>query len=247
MNSSRNMLFAALAGSLLLSGACTDDSADSAILILQNQIPGEGCAISTAQTTDAYLAGQIDTRSTVGYLFNPIIKNYSVSSANASKTQRMVFLEGVDVEIDFQDSALFSDAEISALDADGVTRYSIPLTGIIEPDGGVLALSFEVVPTEVLEFIASKTSANTLIYARVAAYGKMSSGDIRTQTFSYPITVCTDCSTRDVGLCTGLPEGFVAAKANSCNAFQDGVTDCCGDGLGGLVCPAVRAEPTPTM
>jgi hypothetical protein len=85
-------------------------------------------------------------------------------------------------------------------------------------------------------------SFRTEVIADVVVFGDMSGKEITSQEFQFPVTICNDCVTNEVGPCP-LPVGTVPRAGNACNPFQDGTADCCRMGApsNALECPATVA------
>jgi hypothetical protein len=60
-------------------------------------------------------------------------------------------------------------------------------------------------------------------------FGDLQGDEIEGDPFNYPVTVCNDCVINMLSPTCPLPIGTVVRAGNPCNAFQDGVVDCCGD------------------
>jgi hypothetical protein len=224
-------------------GCTTADALDHSLLILQNQAPGAQCTVSTSRTSTVLGRGFIDARSQRGYLFTPLVQNFAVTGDNIEDTQRIAFIEGAEVDLGLDDT--LDSGQASALDAQGVVHFSELFSVPVFPDGGVAALSFTVVPAEVLaalgEALPDGSQEFSTIDAAVTIFGTMGGGDFESQVFHYQIDVCDGCAVFDNGLCELLAPDFVANQGGNCNPLQDppGVVDCCTNDLGLLQCPAV--------
>jgi hypothetical protein len=219
------------------SAACTD--ADETLLILQNQLPGEGCQIPSARTADFVPRGLIDTRGSIGYRFTPVVQSFAEVTSGTSRQQRIIVIEGANVDLSFQ-----QDANGNSV-GDGLpaafTSFSLGFSGTIEP-GGTAAFNFTILPFEVLEHLAPLLSPDgrqaTQVRAEVSMFGTMSGGRVRSDPFLYWIDVCNGCLVNSVGSCATLPEDFEGELGGACNPTQDTArVDCC-DAGGALVCPA---------
>jgi hypothetical protein len=225
------------AGSLALGTGCVDDSADGSLVILNNQVPGDGCVISGSATGTFIPAGVIDTFADFGYVFTPVVQNFSSTEISGTDPQRRVFVEGANVDIHFETTNVFDDAELAMFEDEGLTRFRVPFSGSIAPNEGTAGFAFEALPKELLDAIREKTDGRVLTILDIQIVGKQGGGTVKSQVFHYPVTVCTGCLVRDVGACSGLPEGFIAAQGGACNPAQDAIVDCC-EASGSRICPA---------
>ena len=240
----RQVVLSGITAGIIAVAGCVSADSESRILILQNQDTGAGgaCTLSTQPTTTFIAAGIIDTASASGYVFNPVIENFSTVPSNINQTQRFFFIEGADVTIDIGNDSdglpVLTDEERAALPT-GTLTFRRSFTGVVEPSGGTAAVSIVVLPKEVLDLIAAKTPVPVELTVDVQVFGSMAGSDASTQIFTYPITVCTDCIKVDAGPCAALPSGFEARPGGGCNVFQDMRLDCCTSATGAEVCPAV--------
>jgi hypothetical protein len=225
-----SILFAAL----LLATGCVS-SGDETVVILQDQAPQDGCIVAST-VGDAYLgSGLIDTASTQGYVFTPIAENFATASADDDH-RHIAFVTGADVDISFADDTLTSKYA-----KDGVTRFEVPYAAMIAA-GGTASMAFEIVPHSLINQLAAELSSPTdrvLLLVDVQLVGTLNNGDFNSQTFRFPVEVCSGCLAASVGACNTLPTTFVPANAGgACNPLQDAPVDCCSAGSN-LVCPAV--------
>jgi len=209
---------------------CVGENADSTVVILQNQRPGEDCVIPATLGESYVSSGRIDDESRRGYVLTPVAQN-NATSVEGQETQRMAFVEGARIDLHFPDQAL----EDSLAGRDD-TRFEVPFAMRIDPDGGTASVGFEALPTSVID----QLSDGELVYIDVKLFGNIGGGDFESQTWRYPVEVCDDCIVFDFGPCSSLPTTFVPTNTgNACNPYQDDFVDCCRDPAGGLVCPAV--------
>jgi hypothetical protein len=241
-------LFVVAAG--LIMAACVDNG-DSTVVILQNQVPGEACTVSGSETDTFISAGVIDARSTSGYVFTPLVKNFATAEAGQERL-RIAFVEGARVEITFlQDPDLFTETQLTAFREAGLTRFEVPMTGPIDPEG-TSSFVFEIVPPELLAQIAEKLPftdngfdrTSTLLQVAIRLVGSLGDDSFESQLYRYPVDVCVDCLINDLGACNALATSFVPTNTGgACNTAQDYTVDCCSDDTG-LVCPAVGTMPS---
>jgi hypothetical protein len=226
----------AIGASCALTGACADGG--ETLLILQNQRPGdEECIVPAARTAEFVQRGIIDTRGSIGYLFTPVVQSFAEVGPSSSRQQRIVVVEGANVDLTLQDGALPEGADINPV----LTSFSQPFSGTIEP-GGTASFIFTIVPIELIKAIEPQLDGGRIsaqVRADVSIFGKMGGGSVRSETFVYWVDVCDGCLVSSVGSCAALPADYEpVATGNACNPTQDTVqVDCCESG-GALVCPA---------
>ena len=223
----------------LMTGAGCAGNGDEALLILQNQFPDDGCVISAQEGSLVQDDGTLDVLGGSSYLFTPLVKNTTLGETG-TEVQRRVFITGARVDLRFANEELFSDAELEMYRDIGLTRFEVPLAGSISPDGGTLALSFDIIQAALTRVLTDKISgdAELLVLADIRVLGELGGGDIESQTFTFAVRVCAGCLINDVGACEMLPDNFEARIGNPCNPFQDGTVDCCVPTAGTPRCPA---------
>lgn len=235
---------------LVLAGACVDNNADSGLVILRNVAPELGCTVDPGSSS-VRTSGVIEDDAVGGYVFTPVVRNDLVTFDGENITAKSIFVSGARVTIDFYDPDLFTAAEQTTFDTDGLTKFVVPSSGAIDPDGGLQTFHLEIVPAELIAKIAPKLAAvtttpipSTVLDVRVQFFGTRAGDDVSSNTFRYPVEVCHGCLTNVLGPCDMLPDGEPRA-GGVCGPDQDGVTDCCvaADGTT-LVCPAVAPTPT---
>jgi len=140
----------------------------------------------------------------------------------------------------------FSASENDALRTSGATRFRSLFSAPLAPNGSFTSASFDIVSIPALAAIRAKANPGpkSLVHAQVIAnvvvYGDLGGEEVDSVTFVYPVTVCNDCIKNSLGACP-LPMGTTVRTGNACNAFQDGVVDCCDTTTGELSCPATVA------
>lgn len=211
---------------------CTD--AGTSMIIVQNQVPGDGCVISDSLGSN-FPSGIIDVAADRGYIFNPLVENLAAVPAATANGTRQIEIQGYEVDIEFVDDAL------NSTDFGALTSFSRRLSGRIFP-GGRAGLSMEVVPKELLDSLNVGAGDSIDLVAEVKVYGSMDGGDVETSGYAYPVEVCNGCLVVDNGLCTELASGFVARTGGECNTLQDEVLDCCTKSDNSLLCPAQKEE-----
>lgn len=239
--------FALSSLALLGLGACVDN-ADDRVTILQNQTPGAGCVVSATPTESFVATGLIEGNSAAGYVFTPVLKNYSTLNAEGSdEQQKIAFIHGATVDIEFLDDDLFTDAQIDEFRAEGWTHFRVPYSGMISP-GGTTSMIFEIVPADLLNAIADvlptdDPGTRALLLAHVSVDGALGAGDFETAAYSFPVEVCNFCLANVVASCSALPMSYSPEFiGGACNPAQDQVVDCCLNG-DTAVCPAIGTMP----
>ncbi len=222
------------------------DAADS-IVILNNQIPSEGCILKAGDNEPFFSRGQIDVidlNQTTGYLFTPVIKNLAEPNASSDS---LFFAEGAKVDLEFIPE-FFSVDELAQLKTDGNSRF------LQEFSGSVLAqntgtFDFEIIPRTMLGAIAAKLQLgdSTRVLAKVEIVGKLGGGGVSSQIFTYPVDVCNGCLANNLGTCDQVPLDFEVRVGGTCQPLQDGVADCCTRQDGVLICPAISTALPPEL
>jgi hypothetical protein len=208
---------------LALAAGCTTESGES-MVILHNQVPGEGCILSGDPADTFVSRGVIDVAASEGYVFTPVVES------RIARNDRLIALRGADVELSFPDS-------FSADVDEGLIRFSQAFSGTIDPLGTV-GLGFVIIPRGLLDEIAGRLNGGSVqVTAEVVVFGDLDGSDVESVPFIYPVDVCEDCLKIDRGECSALPDDFEAEQGGACNPLQDDVADCCtSDGVD--VCPA---------
>lgn len=234
---------------LVALAACVDNSADAGMVILRNIAPEEGCVAST--DSDVFQgSGKIQVDSAYGYVFTPLVRNDMTTLEGQSPTIRTIFLESTDVTVDFYDPELFTEAELTELETDGLTRFRTPIGGSIEPNGGLVTLNTVIVPAELLLAIAPKltpTRDRITLDVRVQVRGTQAGDAVTSNSFRYPVVVCRDCLRGVVGACDEIDPDAPYLQGGACGPLQDGLLDCCTTAEGTLRCPAVADPKAPAV
>ncbi len=207
------------------------------LLIVKNQPPEEGCVFSATEG-ELYLGqGIVDTNSPGGYLFTPIARNTAIADDALNPSRRTIVLEGAEVRLTL-DSALVPEKEQEALRADGLLEFTQVFTATLAP-AGTAGLGFEIIPTDVLEFLAPLLGGErTLVTAEIVIFGKMANeSTIESVPFVFPVYVCTDCMVANVGACADVTEDGEAGYPCS-GRLQDKLLECCTNSAMEAVCPA---------
>lgn len=229
-------LVVALSLSTILPGAgCTD--ADQPVIILQNQVPDEGCVIPIGTGSGFRPRGIIDTQSGAGYLFTPLAQNNALS-IDGNPNARLATIQGAEVALTLQDPAVAV--------AEGDLSFTKRFSGTIQPDGGLTSFSFTIIDKRVLDAIAGAIESPDQrfeVLAEIKVFGTMGGGDLESVPFTYAVDVCEGCMRVDVGPCADLTEEFVPLTGGECNPLQDVITQCCTELDDSLTCPAAPPPP----
>jgi len=222
------------------------DAADS-IVILNNQIPDEGCILKAGLNEAFFSRGQIDVidlDQTNGYLFTPVVLNRG--EANDSRDS-LFFVEGANVDLEFVPD-FFSEDELAQLKADGNSRFLQEFSGSVLAEG-TGTFDFEIIPRTMLSAIAAKLQLgdSTRVLAKVEIVGKINGGGASSQVFTYPVDVCNGCLANNLGTCDQVPLELEIRSGGTCQPLQDGVADCCTNTDGALMCPAVSTALPPEL
>lgn len=232
---------------LVALAACVDNDADAGMVILRNVAPAEGCVAST--DSDVFQSsGKIQVDSPYGYLFTPLIRNDMTTLEGQNPTQRTIFIESIDATVDIFEPEVFTLAELTELETDGLTRFRTPASGSIAPNGGLMTLQAVIVPPELLAAIAPKLTAERdriTLDVRVQARGTHAGTSVTSNSFRYPVLVCRDCLAAVVGDCDAIDPDATYQQGGACNPLQDGLLDCCTTAEGTLRCPAVATPMSP--
>ncbi len=228
----------------LCSSACT--KSDSPLVILQNQVPEVGCLVTNSPTDTFFARGIIDTESTTGYRFFPVIQN-NAAEIDGATGQRVAQIQGVDIKITLQ-PGLFSAASPFAGDTidppPRLSDFTLRFSGSIQPGGSTASFDMVVLSKELLDAIGprlSNSDQRTFAMVELNVFGLMGGNDIEAQPFVYFIDICKGCMKIDVGSCAGLATDFTARNGGPCNQLQDVPTDCCDVGSETEQCPAKPA------
>jgi len=239
----RRNIFLAAALSALVLGGCEANSAS--LLIIQNQIPGDGCSVDSSGTGAYRTQGTLDVawylqkKQPAYYNLYPLIRNNLLSTANTesgSIEENCVTIREARVDLDLGDLGNYVESNL--------TKYSVPLSMTICPDEEKV-VSVRVIPSQVVELIADQINegSTTLVIATVHVVGRRGSHDIASNSMSYPIFVCNGCLVKNLGLCSSDTIPTTPKEGNGCNPSQDDPIECCTQGAE-LVCPAVAPTPT---
>jgi len=226
--------FVLLVGSL---SACADKG-DEGMFILNNTAPpiGTACTLTGDPQQPFTAAGEISylaVAAGTGYVLTPLIES-RITANMGDEALRTIHLEG---------------ANVTASVANGGTSqsYTVLFAGSIAPNGGSTNVAFEVLPADKISALGKANAdggANTEVVANIAAYGTLGGGRIDAEPFQYPITIIAPNRGITFGTTTKCNSMMLGARTgNPCNAFQDGVVDCCLSSTNAVLCPAVAESP----
>ncbi|MCD6499271.1 MAG: hypothetical protein J7M25_13345 [Deltaproteobacteria bacterium] len=239
----RRSLLVAMVLSALVLGGCESNSAT--LLIIQNQIPGDGCSVDSSGTGAYRTQGTLDVawylqkNQPAYYNLYPLIQNNLMSTADPSAgtiEENCITIREARVDLDLGDLGEYVESNL--------TKYSVPLSMTICP-GEEKVVSVRVIPSQVVELIADQISqgSSKLIIAKVHIVGSRGSHDLSSNSMSYPIFVCNGCLVKNLGLCSSDTIPSDPEEGNGCNPSQDDPIECCTQGAE-LVCPAVAPTTT---
>jgi hypothetical protein len=229
------ILFAGL--SLAPLGSCGSQPGE--FVIVQNQVPQEGCVI-TGDRGHLYRGeGRLDVslvgdESAVGYRIYPLIQNNKRQLARDVEPNR-TFVHGFRVEVELDEGP----AAVAGAFAAPWTSYEERWAGTVDPGGGLLPAAVTGIPGELARKIratkALETTTFMRVFATVTALGKTTEGEpVESDSFRFPIRVCQGCLVASVQACPAAPR----AMGHECNIAQDVAVDCClADNR--LVCPSI--------
>jgi len=194
---------------LALAPGCGDDSssADSALLIRQNQVPQAGCVITTslAHRRDR---GVLDISVGLGYWLYPLLENTSGDP---------LLLRGYEVEIDL--------GKIPGSVPKDLASFYEPTTGTIAP-GARSYGQFKVIPDRLVKLMNIPASlGKALVKVSVRALAKQNGADLESPRIVFPVDLCNGCL---VDLRTKCPDPTdKTIKKNPCGTAQDHEITCC--------------------
>lgn len=223
--------------------ACAADNGGEAIFLSKNVSPGDGCSFSASASEQFTAHGTFSMFAGKGYRFYPQMVS-QITATDSQTQQRTIQLRGARVDLSFSDPALSGfPSELTHF----MSLFSAPLP----PNGGIADGAFELIPAELARMVASAKGVSMTttehvkveVIAKVVVFGDLAGDEVVSQEFQFPVTLCNDCVTKNLGNCPLPFNTVVTNQSNVCNAFQDGTIDCC-SANNELVCPAVL-EPDP--
>ena len=145
---------------LVLAGACVDNNADSGLVILRNVAPELGCNVDPGSSS-VRTSGIIEDDAVTGYVFTPVVRNDLVTVEGENITAKSIFVSGARVTIDFYDPDLFTAAEQTTFDTDGLTKFVVPSSGSSPTRAAALTGPMPVTESRIAVFAASSGVALT--------------------------------------------------------------------------------------
>jgi hypothetical protein len=239
---------ASLTTALALVG-CADNGDEGMTVINNTAVSGDSCSLSGDPAQPFKSHGEIFALSPAGYTLTPLISSRirADTSGGMSMTppdplQRTIFLKGADVTLTLKAVSIETNGAFTVTQPDSLLgQFSVLFSGSLPPSGSV-NVGFEVITAAMLRQVVQTSGVNLStsdlqaeVLAEVEVIGDLGGDEVRSNSFNYPISVCTDCVINYLGDCpaTGTRTG------NPCNIYQDGVVDCCSDADGALICPAI--------
>lgn len=234
---------------------CAADTGDESFIIRSNLATPEGeCLFLPALEAVSQSRGQLFLDSPTPYLLHPMFESRIVAPAG-KESQRTVFLQGANVDLVIGPIETIDDAGNVTVDATEETlKFQTLFSAALAPNGGLTTAEFDLVPLSALALIKQRVGASPgRVHAQVRAtatvFGDYYGDRIEGAPFQFPVTVCNDCIVSPVPVASAaecpLPMTTMPRLGNACNAFQDGIVDCCLDN-GVLTCPApVSTVPPP--
>lgn len=229
-----------------LVGGCVADSGDGGILVLRNVVADTMCATLGNATEASRDHGSLDLLLGSGYLFIAQMKS-RITALTGQEDQRTIITSGANVDVAFPGSTLFSDAELAELKASALTHFKSPFSQAIFPNGGLSDGFFTIIPAELARRVGQKGGMSRQFHVEAVATftieGDMSGERVTSQPFSYAVTLGNEVTVNVLGTCP-RPSATMLRTGYACNPAQDGLIDCCGsrvDGVivaGSLACPA---------
>jgi hypothetical protein len=233
-------------------------------IIIQDQVPDQGCVIPTTLGSVYQGTGYLDTRivsatAQIGYEMFPLLQNNLSPPDNQTADPNRIALSGYDVHVTLPDLAsgpivdLFNGLEGPQPDTglpSTLVEFSVPTSGSVASGGGNTSSALIVVPGELARRIHDSGAMTggfaTVPYfyltATVRARGKTLQGSVESDAFNFPIRVCDGCLIADADSIPACPVTQAPANTgNVCNVAQDGFVDCCALG-DELICPSVVAS-----
>lgn len=219
--------------------ACADDTGGG-LVIRQNLAPPEtGCIFQPEATSPYFARGTISMFSPSPYVMTPLIES-RITAMDGMESQRTVLVRGARVDLRIE-GATADNASIDITAADfpaGSLKFTSLFSAPVAPNGGLSVGDFDLVPTAVIAELRSRfgnmRNVNVQLVGAIKVYGDLGGDEVESDSFEYPVTVCTDCIVNNIGEC---PSPDTVRTGNPCNPFQDGIVDCCTQ-ANGLLCPA---------
>jgi hypothetical protein len=233
-----------LVTSLLLATGCLAPDGDESFIIRDNlATTGDGtCAFTAALSAPIISRGRIDAESTLPYIMNPLFES-RVQAVEGRESLRTILIEGAEVIVELGPISTTDDAGNVSTDNffDDSIQFTTLFSSSLGPNGGVSVGSLDALPVEALSIVKSQVAPDTTFTAQavaiVKAFGSYYGGDIESQEYRFPISICNNCSRVIVAACDEMnPAATPLISTNGCNPFQDGVIECCQTMAGAVFC-----------
>lgn len=184
------------------------------------------CVTFDTEDDNAYLASGVvdisEAGDAQGYLFFPKVHNELLPTIDedGEPERNRLNLERFEVELDFGIMG-----EVNSI-PDELMKYSVPISGIIEPEGTATTV-INIIPGVVLGVIKNLPAGGRgLIMAKIRAVADHNGSTLKSKEFSYAVEVCNGCLVTDIGECSA--DRVVATTVvNECGLPQDGKVSCC--------------------
>jgi hypothetical protein len=225
-------------------------------IIVQNNVPEEGCVIPAGLGSVYRGTGDLDVRlvsetAKRGYAVFPVMQNNLPPPTGGSADNNRIALSGFEVSLSLPPEVrdgpmwqLFEDLKISGPTGgrDPLIQFSTITSGSVASGGGNTASSVDAISGELARQMRARgglaPGSFSYVIATLRAKGDTTTMSVRSDPFHYPIRVCDSCLVHNMGLCPVSTEP--SRLGNACNIAQDFSVDCCTSGTG-LVCPPTVA------
>jgi len=219
-------------------------------IIVQDQVPGDGCSV----TTDSSIyrpAGLLDVSlvradAPTAYLVFPLLENDlpGPSGGQLVDGNRIALSAlNVDLHLTSTDAPTAIVDMFTSLAGTPAVHFSNTTSGSVASGGGHTAAIVEAFPTGLATAIADSNALTpgmlVSVNARIRALGNKLTGSIVSDDFDFPIQICAGCLVASVQACPVSKAPMLVG--NPCNTAQDESVDCCLIG-GSLVCPSVVSQ-----
>lgn len=231
---------ASLSAVLFLFG-CANNGDEGMTVLNNTAVAGDQCTLTGDPSQPFKSHGEIFALSPYGYTLTPLITSRITVGTDGDPLQRTIFLKGADVTLTVKAISVRTGSSFNVTQPESVLgQFSVLFAGSLAPSGSV-NVGFDVItPSQIAQVVQmsganlSTSDLNAEVLAEVEIIGEMGGDEVRSNTFAYPISVCTDCVVNYTGEC---PAAGTVRQGNPCNIYQDGDVDCCSDADGSLICP----------
>ena len=223
----------------LVGCVAADGAGDEAIYVTKALAANDDCSFSASENAQYIGHGVITAFSPAPYLIHPQLKSRVTTTDSSQQDLKTIQIRGARVNLEFKDASV--GARVTAAHKKFETLFSAPLA----PNAGsVTDTTFEMIPEGALASIAASIGPTddfaTEVVGKLVVYGDLAGDEVVSQEFQFPVTICSNCITVNLGTCP-LPATTSIRAGNACNVFQDGIVDCCDTGSG-LLCPGIKAQ-----